>query len=90
MAHNLGVKVLNQRYGILVPVTYKHICPTASRDDMNQAHILGWCVELGMFSHKMSLITIFGHKHFKQKFHQKFDIFQEKISTAFDFGSYLE
>ena len=46
MAHNLGVKVLNQRYGILVPVTYKHICPTASRDDMNQAHILGWCVEL--------------------------------------------
>ena len=34
---------------------------------------------LGMISHKMSLITIFGHKHFRQKFHQKFDIFQEKI-----------
>ena len=24
---------------------------------------------LGMVSHKMSLITIFGHKHFRQKFH---------------------
>ena len=31
-----------------------------------------------MISHKMSLITIFGHKHFRQKFHQKFDIFQKK------------
>ena len=44
---------------------------------------------LGMISHKMSLITIFVHKHFRQKFHQKFDIFHEKISTASDFGSYL-
>ena len=44
---------------------------------------------LGMISHKMSLITIFGHKHFMQKFHQKFDIFHEKISIAADFGSYL-
>ena len=44
---------------------------------------------LGMISHKISLITIFGHKHFRQKFHQKFDIFHEKISTASDFGSYL-
>ena len=44
---------------------------------------------LGMISHKMSLITIFGQKHFRQKFHQKFDIFHEKISTASDFGSYL-
>ena len=25
---------------------------------------------LGMISHKKSLITIFGHKHFRQKFHQ--------------------
>ena len=31
--------------------------------------------ELGMISHKKSLITIFGHKHFRQKFHQK--IFQQ-------------
>ena len=46
-------------------------------------------LELGMFSHKMSLITIFGQKNFRQKFHQKFDIFHEKISTASDFGSYL-
>ena len=37
---------------------------------------------LGMISHKMSLITIFGHKHFRQKFHQKFDIFHEKIPTS--------
>ena len=44
---------------------------------------------LGMISHKMSLITIFGHKHFRQKFHPKFDIFHEKISTASDFGSNL-
>ena len=27
--------------------------------------------ELGMNSHEMSLITIFGHKHFMQKFYQK-------------------
>ena len=40
---------------------------------------------LGMISHKMSLITIFGYKHFRQKF----DIFHKKISTASDFGSYL-
>ena len=33
---------------------------------------------LGMFSHEMSLITIFVHKHFRQKCHHKFDIFQEK------------
>ena len=45
--------------------------------------------KLGMISHKMSLITIFVNKHFRQKFHQKFDIFHEKISTASDFGSYL-
>ena len=46
-------------------------------------------VIIGMISHKISLITIFGHKHFRQKFLQKFDIFHKKISTAFDFGSYL-
>ena len=44
---------------------------------------------LGMISYKMSLITIFGHKHFRQKFLQKFDIFHEKVSTTSDFGSYL-
>ena len=40
-------------------------------------HPGGWD-ELGMVSHIMSLITIFGHKHFRQKFHQKFDIFHGK------------
>ena len=45
---------------------------------------------LGMISHKMSLITIFGLKHKIKNFIQKFDIFHKKISTAFDFGLYLE
>ena len=44
---------------------------------------------LGMISHKKSLITIFGHKHFKQKFHQKFEHFHKKFSTPSDFGSYF-
>ena len=35
-------------------------------------------LHLGKISHKMN-----------PKFHQKFDIFHEKISTASDFGSYL-
>ena len=42
---------------------------------------------IGMISHKKSLITIFGHKHFRHKFHQ--NIFHAKISTASNFGSYL-
>ena len=36
-------------------------------------------MDLGMISHKKSLITIFGHKHFRQKFHQKFVIFHVKF-----------
>ena len=40
---------------------------------------------LGMVLHKMSLITIFGHKLRIKNFIKKFDIFQEKISTAFGF-----
>ena len=43
----------------------------------------------GMVSNKMLVVTIFGHKHFNQKFHQ-FVIFYEKISTTFNIGSYLE
>ena len=35
---------------------------------------------LGMISSKMSVITIFGHKHFKQKFHYKFDILIQQPS----------
>ena len=35
-------------------------------------------LQLGMISHKKSLITIFGHKQIRQKFHQKFDIFHKK------------
>ena len=39
--------------------------------------------ELGMISHKKSLITIFGHKHEIKNFMKKFDVFHEKISMAF-------
>ena len=42
---------------------------------------------LGMVSHKMSLITILGHKHKIKNFIKKFDIFHEKISMAFEFWS---
>ena len=48
-------------------------------------HTLHRMILVGMVSHKMSQITIFGHKHFRQKF----DILYKKISTASDFGSYL-
>ena len=42
-------------------------------------------LEVGKISHKKSLITIFGHKHEIKNFIKKFDIFHEKISTAFGF-----
>ena len=72
----------------------KFVQPEADPEDMAQLAKVPETPEeeldtLGMISHKMSLITIFGQKHFRQKFHQKFDIFHEKISTASDFGSYL-
>ena len=47
-------------------------------------------IKLGMISHKKSQITIFGHKHKIKNFIKKFDIFHEKITTATDFGLYLE
>ena len=42
---------------------------------------------VGMVSHKMSLITIFGHKHIIKNFIKKFVIFHEKISMAFGLWS---
>ena len=45
---------------------------------------------IGMISHKKSLITIVGQKHKIKNFIKKFDIFHREISTAFDFGLYLE
>ena len=46
---------------------------------LSQLQCAGMTSVLGMISHKMSLITIFDHKHFRQKFLQKFDIFHEKF-----------
>ena len=46
-------------------------------------------INLGMISHKKSLMTNFGLKHYMQKFHQKFDIFRKKNSLASDFSSHL-
>ena len=37
---------------------------------------------LGMVSHKMSKITIFGHNHFQKKFVSKFDIFTKENSIT--------
>ena len=45
---------------------------------------------IGMVLNNMSLITIFGNKLFKHIFIAKFDIFCDKISTAFNSGSYSE
>ena len=41
-------------------------CTGATEDEMTLYY------QLGMISHKMTIITIFGHKHFRQKFHQNF------------------
>jgi len=46
LTYNLSQSVLKQRYGILVPITYKQLRPTATKDEMKMAHILGWCVEM--------------------------------------------
>jgi hypothetical protein len=42
----LSSDVLGQRYGILVPITYRQLQPKATKEEMQLAHILGWCVEL--------------------------------------------
>ena len=36
---------------------------------------------LGMVSHKMSLITIFGHKHFRQKFIKNLTFFTKNFNS---------
>ena len=41
--------------------------------------------ELGMISHKKSLLTIFGHKHEIKNFIKKFYIFREKNSMVSGF-----
>ena len=57
---------------------------------MKHVNIDVYGYRVGMISHKKSLITIFGHKYKIKNFIKKFDIFHKKISTAFDFGLYLE
>ena len=58
LTHNLSPNVLKQRYGILVPITYKQLNPTASRDEMDLAHVLGWCVEMIRAASVMTTETI--------------------------------
>jgi hypothetical protein len=38
--HNLSSDVLGQRYGILVPITYRQLHPKASREEMELVPIL--------------------------------------------------
>ena len=72
----------NELYGILNEVTKQ--CPkSCSLFEFSGKirSLLGYLptrrqIQIGMFSHKKSLISIFGHKHFRPKFQQKFDIFQ--------------
>ena len=46
---------------------------------------------LGMFSHKMSMVTIFGHTNYsKAKNHHKFLYFSWKLSTTFEAGCLFE
>ena len=47
---------------------FQHLVEINSPPDIIQTYKQ----KLGMILHKMSLITIFGHKHFRQKFHQIF------------------
>jgi farnesyl diphosphate synthase len=44
---------LGQRAGILVPITFKQLRPSATREEMTQAHVLGWVVELVRASHSL-------------------------------------
>ena len=46
LTHNMSSSVLNQRYGLLVAITYRQLHPGATKEDMNLAHVLGWCVEM--------------------------------------------
>ena len=45
---------------------------------------------LGMISHKMSLITIFGLKHKIKNFIKNLIFFMKKFQWHLDFGPYLE
>ena len=42
----MSSEVVGQRYGILVPITYRHLQPKATKEEMQLAHVLGWCVEI--------------------------------------------
>ena len=50
LTHNLSISVLNQRVGLLVPITYRHLRQgkeaQPTKEEMRRAHLLGWGVEL--------------------------------------------
>jgi len=67
LTHNLSEKVHKQRYGILVPITYKQLNPGASKDDMTLAHVLGWCVEMIRAASVMTTETIGVNKNYGRR-----------------------
>ena len=44
LTYNLSSDVVGPRFGMLVPITYYHL--GNDKEEMEKAHILGWCVEL--------------------------------------------
>lgn len=46
LTHNLSLSVLGERFGLLVPITYRQLNPEASREQMKLSHLLGWGVEM--------------------------------------------
>jgi len=45
LTYNLSSSVVGPRFGMLVPITYYHL-GLKKGEEMDKAHILGWCVEL--------------------------------------------
>ena len=58
--------------------------------EFNPIESVSYKAELGMISHKMSLITIFGHKHKIKNFIKNLIFFMKNFQRHLDFGSYLE
>ena len=67
----------NQQY--LVAAQMGHQQVQIQQQQAELAHQQAAQLELGMVSHKMSLITIFGDKHFRQKFIKNLTFFTKKF-----------